>query len=56
MKVRAKNWVKYNGTFYAAGEKFEVATTDLDAVKQYVEIVETPLDETPRRGRKPTEK
>ena len=42
MKVKAKHWVNYDGTYYAKDETFEIATTDLDELKDVVELVEEP--------------
>ena len=43
MKVRAKHWVNYGGTYYAKGETFEVPTTEVDDLKDVVEIAEEPV-------------
>ena len=43
MKVKAKHWICYNGTFKAPGEEFTIKSNDLDEMKDSVTVVETPI-------------
>lgn len=49
MKVKAKHWVNYDGILHQKDEVFEVATTDMDEMLAYVELVEEPVE--PRKTR-----
>ena len=54
MKVRARHWLNYNGTWHRAGDEFEV--DDIEEVKEYVDpLVDFPVvhvpAEKPKRGR-----
>ena len=57
MKVRAKHWVNYNGTWYKGGDEFEA--DNFNDVKEFASMVEAPEfvsevfppDETPKRKR-----
>lgn len=62
MKVKAKYWINYNGTWHKAGETFEV--DDFDTVKdhadkveevkeQYVSEIFPPVEEQPKRRGRP---
>lgn len=66
MKVKAKNWLKHNGTWYRGGDMFEIATVEMDELQGMIEMAETPVltaepeeageipeDQPKRRGRKP---
>lgn len=66
MKVKAKNWLKHNGTWYRGGDVFEIATVEVDELQKMIEMAETPVltaepeeaveipeDQPKRRGRKP---
>lgn len=66
MKVKAKNWLKHNGTWYRGGDMFEIATVEVDELQGMIEMAETPVltaepeetgeipeDQPKRRGRKP---
>lgn len=50
MKVKAKHGVNYDGVLYRKDEVFEVATTDMDEMLEYVDIVEEPT--TRKRSKK----
>lgn len=42
--------MKHNGVWHRGGEEFEVSTTEADALKDMVEIAETPvLPEEPKK-------
>lgn len=45
MRVKAKHWLKHEGKWYKSGESFEVSVMDYDALKDCVDMAETPLDE-----------
>ena len=56
MKVRARHWLNYNGTWYKGGDEFDV--DDIEEVKAYVDpLVDMPvvhvsdMKTTPKRGR-----
>ena len=56
MKVRARHWLKYDGTWYRGGDVFEVATTDTNSLNGMVDIAENAISpetetEKPKRGR-----
>lgn len=60
MRVKAKYWLKYDGTWYRGGDEFEIALTDADMLGDAIEIAETPVSgegtvktvEPVKRGRK----
>ena len=63
MKVKAKHWLKYNGTWYQGGDEFEISAADAGDLEEMVEIAETPVHTEPaaeseaqpkRRGRRKT--
>ena len=43
MKVKAKNWLKHNGTWYKGGDVFEIATVEVDELREMIEMAETPV-------------
>lgn len=43
MKVKARHWLNHDGTWYRAGETFEISTGDLDEMRGVVELAETPV-------------
>ena len=60
MKVKAKHWLNHDGTWYRAGETFEISTSDAEALADSVEISETPVraaeteeTEAPKRRGRP---
>lgn len=56
MRVKAKHNFKWDGTLYPGGSVFEISTTDMDVIGDYVEVEETPLEipeEKPEPAKKP---
>ena len=43
MKVRAKHWVKYDGSWYRPGQEFDISITEVDQMSADVDVAE-PLD------------
>lgn len=43
MRVKAKNWLKYDGQWRKTGEVFEISTADADELDGMIEAAETPL-------------
>lgn len=43
MKVKAKHWVNYNGTWHMAGDVFTIDDADAAEMRQYAEM----MDEQP---------
>lgn len=50
MKVKAKHWVNYNGTWHQAGEVFAIDDADAAEMQQYAEAA----DEQPAAEIDPT--
>lgn len=40
MKVKAKHWVNYNGTWHQAGEVFAIDDADAAEMQQYAEVAD----------------
>lgn len=40
MKVKAKHWINYNGTWHQAGEVFAIDDADAAEMRQYAEVAE----------------
>ena len=40
MKIKAKQWVKYQGEWHRAGDVFKIFKGDADEMKQYGEVIE----------------
>lgn len=40
MKIKAKQWVKYQGEWHRAGDVFKIFDGDAEEMKQYGEVIE----------------
>lgn len=40
MKIKAKQWVKYQGEWHQAGDEFKIFKGDAEEMKQYGEVIE----------------
>lgn len=68
MKVKAKNNIKYNGSWVNSGDVFDVAEKDLESIAEYIDVLKNKNDgefvseifpstedvekEPPKRGRR----
>ena len=44
MKIKAKQWVNYQGVWYKAGDEFRIFKGDADEMKKYGEVIKEAED------------
>ena len=49
VKVRAKHWLKHNGTWYHGGQEFEAAEEDIQSLDGMIESAEAPVSPKPEQ-------